>query len=242
MNILVIGDACVDEHVYGTVSRLCPEAPVPILKPSRTVENPGMAANVQNNFKALGREAELICNSLRIVKRRYVDERSGQMLLRVDENDHCERIANLDAIPFNEYDAVVVSDYNKGFLRTDDIEYILENSKLSFIDTKKDIGNWICSADFIKINKDEYRRNLDKILDWRVGDKVIATLGRHGAIYGDKVYEAPKVELHNVSGAGDTFLAALVHNYLETKSISNAIEFANLCASKVIQKPGVATC
>ena len=48
---------------------------------------------------------------------------------------------------------MVVSDYNKGFLRDRDLVEIAERSKLSFIDTKKDFNeDWARTFDFIKIN------------------------------------------------------------------------------------------
>ena len=43
-----------------------------------------------------------------------------------------------------------------------------------------------------------------------------------------------------MSGAGDTFIASLVVNYLKTVDIQKAIKFANLCATAVVQKRGVA--
>jgi sugar/nucleoside kinase (ribokinase family) len=59
-------------------------------------------------------------------------------------------------------------------------------------------------------------------------------------MYGKKFYPTEKVEVYDLSGAGDTFQAALVSKYLETKNIEQAIEHANSCASKVVQRRGVA--
>ena len=53
MNILVIGETCRDVFVYGTSSRLAPEAPVPVFKPTQMTSNPGMATNVYQNLNAL---------------------------------------------------------------------------------------------------------------------------------------------------------------------------------------------
>ena len=44
--ILVIGDSCIDEFIYGKSDRLCPEAPVPIFIPTKIISNGGMALNV----------------------------------------------------------------------------------------------------------------------------------------------------------------------------------------------------
>ena len=43
MSILVIGDSCIDIFIYGDIDRVCPEAPVPVFKPTSQTENPGMA-------------------------------------------------------------------------------------------------------------------------------------------------------------------------------------------------------
>ena len=53
MRILIIGDSCTDKFIYGKVGRLSPEAPVPILNPVETTENPGMAGNTMANCLAI---------------------------------------------------------------------------------------------------------------------------------------------------------------------------------------------
>ena len=92
MKILVIGDSCIDEFIYCDIERICPEAPVPVLKPVKSQQNPGMALNVVENLKSLGAEVDVVTNDSIIKKTRYVDSRSGQMVVRVDKNDECERI------------------------------------------------------------------------------------------------------------------------------------------------------
>ena len=62
MRILVIGDSCTDEFIYCDIERICPEAPVPVLKPTKTTTNPGMASNVVENLKSLGAETDIITN------------------------------------------------------------------------------------------------------------------------------------------------------------------------------------
>src|SRR3712207_5785355 len=52
--ILVVGDAMLDRYVYGRVSRVSPEAPVPVLAVEREVALPGGAGNVVRNLTALG--------------------------------------------------------------------------------------------------------------------------------------------------------------------------------------------
>ena len=58
--ILIIGDIILDEYLKGTVSRVSPEAPVPVLRPEERELRLGGAANVAANVKSLGSKAELI--------------------------------------------------------------------------------------------------------------------------------------------------------------------------------------
>ena len=78
--VLVIGDSCLDEYIYCTASRFCPDAPVPILKPESFVSTLGMAGNVVDNLEALGIEVELISNANKIKKTRYVVEAKNIIL------------------------------------------------------------------------------------------------------------------------------------------------------------------
>ena len=159
--ILVIGDSCNDIFVYGDIERISPEAPIPVFVPTHTKEHSGMACNVTNNISGLGKSVSMISNKEDIIKKRYIDNRSGQMVLRVDEHDYCKRVDRkvLTDEYLKRYNAVIVSDYCKGFLEEDDIQFICENNDNVFVDTKKKLGSWIESAKFIKINELEYKKN-----------------------------------------------------------------------------------
>ena len=252
MRVLVIGDSCQDIFVYGDITRISPEAPIPVFVPSHTEDNDGMARNVSHNVEALEMHISTISNKNGIVKRRYVDNRSGQMVLRVDKHDYCERIDKevLETIRNNkckphfndvtEVDAIIISDYCKGFLEEDDIQFICENNDNVFVDTKKKLGKWIEFADYIKINELEYKKN-HEILSDGFEDKLIVTLGSKGCRWNGKEFLVEEVPVKDVSGAGDTFLAGLVRGYLDTQDISKAIQFAQKCTTIVVQKHGVAT-
>jgi len=247
MKILVIGDSCIDRFVYCDINRICPEAPVPVLNPIRTIENEGMAGNVVKNLESLGATVELITNKEKITKTRYIDNKSGQMIMRLDENDKCNSIQSLAStgkamphyiIESSNHDAIIVSDYCKGFLKTYDIEQIAQMSKCpTFLDTKKRLGNWCSSINYIKINEPEWNNNTHY-----TGDNIIVTDGKNGATYkGNKYPVEQEVKVSNVSGAGDTFIASLVYNYIITSNIKASLKFANKCASKVVQERGVTT-
>ena len=243
MKILVIGDSCTDVFVYGQIDRLCPEAPVPIFQPVSQKENGGMARNVKNNLVALGANVHIISNDNGMKKVRYVDTNSNQMIMRLDENDVCGRIENLRDMSFSDYDAIVISDYNKGFLHVDDIRYICEKYEDVFIDTKKEIDDWIMNVKYIKINSIEYNNNVKYIKrndNW-LKDKLIVTRGKYGCEFNGNMFDVEDVPIKDVSGAGDTFLSALVVEYIKSQDIIKSIRFAQECTIKVVQKAGVET-
>ena len=258
MNVLVIGDSCQDVFIYGDIERISPEAPIPVFKPTHEESNGGMAKNVANNVESLDMFIHTVTNKNSITKKRYVENRSSQMVLRVDEHDSCERIDEflLEGLVKNKfkrppfgfsnqeedyYDAIIISDYCKGFLEESDIEYICKNNKNVFIDTKKKLGKWVKDADYIKINELEYNKNHELLSENGFEDKLIVTLGSKGCRYKGKDFPVKEVPVKDVSGSGDTFIAGLVRGYLETKDITKAIDFAQECTTNVVQKHGVAT-
>ena len=240
MKILVIGDSCIDKFIYCDIERICPEAPVPVLKPKKSKTNPGMASNVVENLKSLGAEVDILTNDNTIIKTRYVDTRSGQMVMRVDKNDKCTKYRGVYETV--DYDAIIISDYCKGFLTEVDIEAFAERATCPvFLDTKKQLGKWCEKIDFIKINEFEHKKNFERLPNYPfILDKMIVTIGSKGCKYKDEIYPVPEVSVKDVSGAGDTFLAALTVAYLKEGNIKTAITFANECATKVVQKRGVA--
>lgn len=244
MKILVIGDNCTDIFRYGKVDRLAPEAPVPVIVPEREIATPGMAGNVVRNLEALGAEVDFITNKVEIKKIRYVCSKYNHLLLRVDENDKCEPLskATIGNVDWNGYDAVVISDYCKGFVHELDIEYISKQHPLVFLDTKKILGKYAHDVDYIKINYNEWQNNLSvMVADKIIENKVIVTRGKYGCDFRGKNYPTKEVPVKDVSGAGDTFLAGLVYEYVKTKDYEKAIAFAQYCTTIVVQKSGVST-
>lgn len=246
MNFLVIGEKCKDLFIYGETTRLSPEAPVPVFKPIRTVENGGMAHNVYNNlFSLIEKKASVVghFSSGDIKKTRLVDDKSNHYFIRIDENDKVEPIV------FNDYlirliknaDCILISDYDKGFLSLADIWRICQEKRKSatvFLDSKKQLTSGIIDVvDFVKLNEIESRQNLFQLMTYK--DKIIVTLGAKGARYNDQDFPSTKKITNDVSGAGDTFLAALAFYYMESKNIKYAIEKANKAASEVVSERGV---
>ena len=198
--VLIIGDSCTDIFIYGKIERLSPEAPVPVIKPIHKTENGGMAKNVKLNLEALGLEVDIITNSNDIKKIRYIDDKSNQMVMRVDEHDYCKPINRQEIMLVKIYDIVVVSDYCKGFLEEKHIEHICEQCDNVFIDTKKKLGDWIKNASFIKINDLEHKKNFEIIPNYpSLENKLIVTRGRNGCDYLEPNYPVEDVSVKDVS-------------------------------------------
>lgn len=230
--ILLIGDSCIDEYLFGTVDRISPEAPVPVLHLTRKDERPGMAANVRENLLALGCDVDFVTNQEKIIKKRFIDSKSGYHLLRVDDESVVAPWTEIVSNTYNSYDAVVISDYNKGFLTYQSIVSIRKNyAGPVFIDTKKqDLSKFY--GCFVKINELEYHQRTSDV------DQLIVTLGAAGAKYKDTIYSPPTVEVFDVCGAGDTFLSALTFEYLRSNSVDLAIKFANSAAAITVTHSG----
>lgn len=231
-NILLLGDSCLDVYQYGYVDRISPEAPVPVFTPTHEQTRPGMAANVHANLKALGLEVSFITGQ-ESTKTRLIDSRSKQQIVRIDQDIKNDPLSFETAIP-QVYHAIVISDYNKGLITYDLIKELRQEFPGPiFIDTKKqDLAQ--LEGCIVKINEVEYKARHSDC------SQMIVTLGKEGALYNHNIFPAPAIDVVDVCGAGDTFLAALVYQYLQTDgNITQAIQFA-ICASAVtIQHTGV---
>ena len=239
--VLVIGENCIDVFVYGSSERQSPEGDAPVFVPQQEIYGDGMAYNSANNLSSQGVDVDIISNPDEIIKRRYVDTNTNKLFLRVDEGDKVERY-NVENLPQNigEYDAILISDYNKGFLTEEDIQHISQKHDLVIVDTKKKLGEWCKDITFIKLNRREYKNNIEPIQlhDW-LKEKLVITLDKDGVIHQEVRYPAEVKEPVDICGAGDTFIASFTRKYIETKDVSQSIVHANHAAGQVIQKRGV---
>jgi D-beta-D-heptose 7-phosphate kinase/D-beta-D-heptose 1-phosphate adenosyltransferase len=192
----------------------------------------GMAANVAQNLKALGANVMLAVNTQPSHKIRYINRRTGEQLLRVDmdvEADPYELSYN-----YEEFDAIVISDYNKGFVTDGTIKFLRNAfSGQIYIDTKKtNLGDF--PGVYFKINE----RELFEATSLPEYDKLIVTYGSKGCGYKDNVYNVKAIDVVDVCGAGDVFLAAMVVKHLETNDMDIALNFANEKAALSCQSLG----
>ena len=229
MRILVVGDVCVDEYRYGVITRINPESAAPLMNFDESEERMGMAANVAQNLKALGANVMLAVNRQRSHKIRYINRRTGEQLLRVD--------MDVEAAPYDlsdnyeNFDAIVISDYDKGFV-TDEVIHAIKAafSGPIYMDTKKtNLGDF--PGVYIKINE----RELYESTSLPEQDKLIVTYGSKGCGY---KYSAKPIDVVDVCGAGDVFLAAMVVKHLETNDMDIALNFANEKAALSCQSLG----
>jgi D-beta-D-heptose 7-phosphate kinase/D-beta-D-heptose 1-phosphate adenosyltransferase len=245
MKILVIGESCIDNFIYGKSERLSPEAPVPVFIPCEQVTNYGMAHNVYNNLLKMthSNHVEVFISNQFATKTRYVEKKSNHCFLRVDiGDDKYERIILKNCLKqIKLANCIIISDYNKGFLFASDICKIRELNKKAviFLDTKKLLTPEIYNAvDYIKLNESEHIKN-EAFLN---GNKVIVTLGERGAMHKGKIFPIKNsLKTIDVSGAGDTFIAGLAYKFMQNFNINLAIKYANECAIKVVSKRGVTT-
>ena len=231
--ILLIGDDCLDVYQYGTVDRINPEAPVPIFKFSHEEQRLGMAGNVLNNLEALGCEVDYL-HSDTSIKTRLIDIRSKQHIVRIDNDKECTPVTTR-LIFEKEFDAIVISDYNKGTVSYELIEELTNTYTCPiFIDTKKtDLSRF--KGCIIKINFLEFKLLVGK----PTLSELIVTCGDKGVVWNEVWVDGIKVEVADVCGAGDTFLAALVYKYLHNYNMLESIKFANKASSITVQHFGV---
>ena len=229
--ILLVGDKCTDVYQFGIVDRISPEAPVPVFTHTHEESRPGMAANVLANLIMLGCDVDFLSGAVSR-KIRLIDTRSKQHILRIDHDEYCDP-PNVTTHNLSIYDAIVISDYNKGTVSYETVEYLRKQyTGPIFVDTKKtDVYRF--EGCYVKINSTEH----SKLTSFC--SNLIVTLGGEGARLDGQLYPAPRVEVSDVCGAGDTFLAALTYEYLSSNNISEAIKFAIKASAITVQNLGV---
>ena len=296
--ILVIGDAMLDNYVWGDASRISPEAPVPVVKVSHETFTAGGAANVALNIAALGGSATLfgwigddpsgrrLVDVVRdggvrilegavsarhetIVKTRIVCRR--QQLCRMDREAVPERFALAPAVvrerlapALREVDAVILSDYGKGLVTTESVRAIQEAAPPGLfiaMDPKPRAGMAYSGLSVMTPNRAEALKlaGLDdesgafpaeavfaRIREAFRPEHLVVTMGADGMLVvenGFPVEQIPTVarEVFDVSGAGDTVIAALTLAAAAGVSLGDAAKFANTAAGFVVGKVGTAT-
>ena len=293
--ILVVGDVMLDKYYYGEVTRISPEAPVPITHVTGSKETLGGADNVAHNLALLGCQTNIAgfvgddyhCQSLlnkftaagidyhglittdrpTTAKMRIMG--GHQQMLRLDFEDahdvtgpYAERLLNYVTQKLNEsMDCVVLSDYGKGALTEQTCQAIIQAAHAHgvpvVIDPKG--SNWTkyAHADYITPNLKEINqvmlepiRNENQAVEraahyvmrkYKIAN-IVCTRSEEGLSFVNNetsVHVPTKAqEVFDVSGAGDTVIAAFAMGLAGgLRPVASAL-MANLAASVVVAKLG----
>lgn len=252
--ILVVGDAMRDLYWHGEVTRISPEAPVPIISVKREEERDGAAANVARNVRAMGVECreEFGSHENTVTKIRLVAK--GQQTMRVDFDYPQNPIKSLD---FAGAKVVIFVDYGKGTLG--EVQSLIREAKNEgctvLVDPKGYEYSKYVGADVVKPNLDEMRvmvggwknehdlfekvqrirkeANLGAILLTRASDGMTLYTDaseRHIPAVAEKVID--------VTGAGETAIAALGVGLHRGLSLEQSCLLANKAAGLAVGKFG----
>jgi len=230
MKVLVLGDACKDVYISGSSSRKNPEAAAPLLNNLITHVQDGMAMNVANNLTALGAEVHIILpQDPWSEKHRYIDARHGTQLLRVDYDRPSSPLGDLPNL--SSYDAVVVSDYDKGFV-SEALLHKLDGDMPVFLDTKKRALGDLRKM-WVKVNEVEASALVSR------PENLVVTLGNPGSRFNSLHVSAKSIDVVDPCGAGDTYLAAFAwHMVKHRNKVEPAMGFANKAAAITCQHRG----
>jgi len=296
-NVVVLGDVMLDEFVWGDVTRISPEAPVPVVDVRRESVHLGGAANVLANLLALGahgtvagvvgtdeagrrlrhglrelgaRDDNLITDETRpsTIKTRIIAH--SQLVVRADRESRApvnskleDEIVSCLKEALLEAHAFVVSDYDKGVVTPRILHEILPFAYERvpvLIDPKLRNFNHYRPATLVTPNHHEALRMSDsedhsddgshqaaRVIREKLGcDAVLITRGDRGMMLledgGEPVYvETAAREVYDVTGAGDTVIAALAGALATGATMVEAATLANHAAGIVVAKVGTAT-
>jgi D-glycero-beta-D-manno-heptose-7-phosphate kinase len=294
--VVVLGDVMLDEFVWGDVTRISPEAPVPVVDVRRESVHLGGAANVLANLVALGARGSVVgvvgndgtgerlrvgLRELGIHDSLIVDETRpsttktrivahSQLVVRADRESRTpvsakieEKIVSCLNDELKRADAFVVSDYDKGVVTPAILREILPvayGQVPVLIDPKLRNFNFYRPATLVTPNHFEALRMSDsedtsndgshhaaRVIREKLGcDAVLITRGDRGMLLlgadGEPVYvETAAREVYDVTGAGDTVIAALAGALATGATMLEAASLANHAAGVVVGKVGTAT-
>jgi len=294
--ILVIGDIILDRYICGNVSRISPEAPVPIVDVEEKTETLGGAANVAHNLVTLGAKA-ILCGIIgadiiggvvlrkaanlglpldaimidpdrpTTVKTRVVG--NNHQIVRFDEENRegikdgfIDRFIDIIKDDIESVDGIIISDYNKGIISPQlmaKLRDVVNLSTFVISDPHKDNFESHKYVNIIVPNKEEISafcgfaiRNekalkfaAKKMFHDLVCGSVLVTEGKEGMTLfegRDKIMNIQTVakEVFDVSGAGDTVVAALSLGLASDMDLKSAVELSNKAAGIVVGKTGTA--
>jgi rfaE bifunctional protein kinase chain/domain len=297
VNVLVIGDAMVDKFIVGRVTRISPEAPVPVVAFDHDMYRIGGAANVASNVVALGGQTTLVAvtgrdeaastlvqacreagiapsfvgdgNRPTTTKMRVVTDRN-QQVARIDYESDSEingeiedRILSEIAKHAPRCSAIIVSDYMKGCVTRRVMQTAVsagaEHGAPVLVDPKIPHLDYYRGATVVtpnhheaeaathrRVRSEDEARDAARVFRERVGCRdVLMTRGDQGIWLLSGAVEghlpAAAREVADVTGAGDTVIAALAVALSSGATVAEAARVANEAAGIVVAKFGPAT-
>ena len=284
-NILVVGDIMVDYFTYCKPIKKSAEVDINVCNIINEEYSLGGAANVWNNIKgfdvncilcgAIGKDTFgdfvetnindnnlIIYNEKTTTKHRFYE--NNKQVFRIDQDIICnfsnQQYSNvLSKINNMSLDAIIISDYRKGFCQKDFVENIIKiaNNKNIFVsvDSKDTDISKFSNANLLKINKQEYLNlqkkefdindvnNIQKFLTKHNIKNLLVTLGEQGMTlvnHKGKVYSTNSIFVNNadVIGAGDCVLSSYTVGVLNNLSPIECLTLATNCASYCVSKIG----
>ena len=298
--ILVLGDIGLDEYIDGNISRISPEAPVPVLDVQEEKFHLGLSANVAQNIKCLKGQVDLVSvigedfagkalkehlnginiNTTNLVvdtsrpTTRKLRVMSGQHhVVRVDFekrrflSESIEKKVIDQAAPLLKLaDGLILQDYAKGVLSENLIQTLIQEAKENHCRVLVDPHRmtpmrFYKNADVITPNKDEALVlsggevdglstfsliEIMEILQSKLGSEIIMTRGKEGMnLYSSgTAIHIPTVarQVFDVTGAGDTVVAALSLGLAAGLDMKMSCILANFAAGIVVEKVGCVPC
>ena len=289
--ILVVGDVMLDKYIWGSVDRISPEAPVPVVNVERTNYHSGGAANVARNIHGLGGNVILVglggndesgkllrsilseddgidCSLLTeenrqtTVKTRIMAH--GQQVVRLDrENNSKPSPATIESLKktisenINSVDGIILTDYGKGVLTREIINWIMDqalaNSIPVYVDPKKDNFASFSGARLFKPNSFEFSSIIENPKPFIEAaelfrkenrmELLMVTQSEKGmALFSDQTHfqiTTQAREVHDVSGAGDTVIATFTLSDICRNNPKDSAWLANMAAGRVCEEVGV---
>jgi D-beta-D-heptose 7-phosphate kinase/D-beta-D-heptose 1-phosphate adenosyltransferase len=244
MKVLVIGDVIIDKYIYGTSERISPEAPVPVVKYQSEVETLGGAGLVYKNLKSLGVDVTLFeTKQPSSIKTRVICD--GHYITRIDNDKDADSnavLANVLKSDFSQWDYVILSDYDKGVLDNAKqiIAHINSQGPKVIVDPKRYAheyeGAWLVKPNNSEYTKFEFDKWQGNIITTDAGHSVSATI--------DNIeYTIPveQVEVSDVTGAGDCFLAAFVYGLTKEYTYEKCLQIAVKGSTEAVTHVGTYT-
>jgi len=276
IKILVVGDIMLDRYVVGGVSRISPEAPVPIVHVKEEYYTIGGCGNVVRNIKALGAQVDCLAsvhmdyNGERIkdeldrigagdiviygskettVKERIIaDERKVQMIRidreRTDKIDANKAINTFKKSGRKNYDIIVISDYAKGMITNDLMNFLRTQNTRIIVDPKPINGFLYNDVFMVTPNEKEWQiMKLTSQYNLRNVQYILETKGSEGMILFNfnqtwNIITEDPLDVYNVSGCGDVVIAVMSVCLSMGSSPVAAAKVANKCAGYTATKPG----